>query len=160
MVVAPIHRRIFAAIAAAFPLVVEVAVTSVWWERLPDRIPTAFGPDGSPTGYGTPLGTALLLGALQALFILASVGSALARDQRKGRIACAVTAGFVATLATSWLIMAGLASSSLSSAAWWLLAAAPAWACVPYRILSPAVDRDDLKFFTRPGARSASQGEG
>lgn len=160
MVVTPVPRRLLAVIGAAFPVAVEIAITSVWWDRLPDRIPTTFGPDGSPTGWGTPLGTALLLGALQALFLVASMGSTLARDQRKGRIACAVTAGFVATLATSWLIMAGLASSSLSSAAWWLLAAAPPWACIPYWILSPAEERDEVTFFSRPGARSASRGEG
>lgn len=128
---------ISAAIAAAFPIVVEVAITCVWWERLPDRIATTFGPDGIPTGYGTPLGTAILFAAMQALFLAAAIGSAVARDRRTGRIACAVTAGFVTALGTSWLIIAGLASSSLSSAAWWLLTAAPAWACVPYWLLSP-----------------------
>jgi hypothetical protein len=111
---------IFAAIAAAFPIVVEVAITCVWWDRPPDLIATTFGPDGSPTGYGTPLGTAILIAALQALFLAAAIGSAVARDRRKLRIACAVTAGLVAALGTSWLIIAGLASSSLSSVAWWL----------------------------------------
>lgn len=126
-----------AAIGAAFPVVVEVVVTSDSWDRLPDRIATTFGPDGSPSGYETPLGTAILLAAVQAPFLMAAVGSAFARDRRRGRISCAVTAGFVAVLASSWLIIVGLASSSLSSAAWWLLAAAPAWACVPYWLLSP-----------------------
>jgi hypothetical protein len=35
------------------------------------------------------------------------------------------------------VIIAGLASSSVGSAAWWLLAAAPVWACIPYWLLSP-----------------------
>lgn len=91
---------------------------------------------------------------------LAAIGSAFARGRRRGRIACAVTAGFVAALATSWLIMAGSASSSLTSAAGSLLAAAPASACVPYWFLSPAGDRNDMNIFTWSGARSASRGEG
>lgn len=131
-------RALFAAVAAAFPVVVEVAVTSVWWDRLPDRIATTFGPDGSPSGYGTPLGTAILLAAVQSLFLVGAVGSAFARDRRRGRISCAVTAGFVAALAMSWLIIVGLASSTLSPTAWWLLAAAPVWPFVPYWLLSPA----------------------
>lgn len=131
-------RALFAAVAAAFPVVVEVAVTSVWWDRLPDRIATTFGPDGSPSGYGTPLGTAILLAAVQSLFLVGAVGSAFARDRRRGRISCAVTAGFVAALAMSWLIIVGLASSTLSPTAWWLLAAAPVWAFVPFWLLSPA----------------------
>lgn len=131
------REGLFAAIAAAFPVVVEVALTSAWWDRLPERIATSFGPDGSPSGYGTPLGTAILLGAVQALFLVAAVGSAFARDRRRGRISCAVTAGFVAALAMSWLIIVGLASSKLSATAWWLLAAAPAWAFVPYWLLPP-----------------------
>lgn len=137
-------RRLNAVIAAAFPVIVEIAITSAWWDRLPDRITTTFGPDGSPTGYGTPAGTAALLAALQALFLGVAIGSAVARDRRKGRIACAVTAGFVAVLASSWLIIVGLASSSWSSAAWWLLVAGPAWAIVPYWALSHAgvVDTD------------------
>jgi hypothetical protein len=130
-------RGFLAVIAAALPVVVEVAITSVWWDRLPDRMATTFGPDGRPTGYGTPLGTAILLAALQALFLVAAIGSAVGRDRRKGRIACAVTAGIVAVLASSWLVIVGLASSSLSSAAWWLLVAGPAWGCVPYWLLSP-----------------------
>jgi hypothetical protein len=128
---------IFAAVAAAFPVVVEVAFTSAWWDRLPERIATTFGPDGSPSGYGTPLGTAILLAAIQALFLVAAVGSAFARDRRRGRISCAVTAGFVAALAMGWLIIVGLASSTLSPTAWWLLAAAPAWAVVPLWLLPP-----------------------
>jgi len=128
-------RRLVAVIAAAFPVIVEIAITGVWWERLPDRIATSFGPDGSPTGYGTPLGTAILFATLQALLLAASIGSAVARDRRRGRIACAVTAGFVAAIAISWVIIAGVASSALSSAAWWVLAAAPAWASVPYWLL-------------------------
>ena len=76
-------RRLFAVIAAAFPVIVEIAITSVWWDRLPDRIATTFGPDGSPTGYGTPVGTAALLAALQALFLGAAIGSAVARDRRR-----------------------------------------------------------------------------
>jgi len=131
------REGVFAAIAAAFPVVVEVAVTSAWWDRLPDRIATTFGPDGSPSGYETPVGTAILFAAVQAPFLVAAVGSAFARDRRRGRISCAVTAGFVAVLASSWLIIVGLASSSVSSVAWWLLAAAPAWACVPYWFISP-----------------------
>jgi hypothetical protein len=132
-----VPRRLFAVVAVVFPVVVEIAVTGVWWDRLPDRIATTFGPDGSPTGYGTPAGTVILFAALQALFLAAAIGSAVARDRRKGRIGCAVTAGFVAALGVSWLIIAGSASSSLSSAAWWFLASAPAWACVPYWLLSP-----------------------
>jgi uncharacterized membrane protein len=122
-----VPRRLFAVVAVVFPVVVEIAVTGVWWDRLPDRIATTFGPDGSPTGYGTPAGTVILFAALQALFLAAAIGSAVARDRRKGRIGCAVTAGFVAALGASWL----------SSAAWWFLVAAPAWACVPYWLLSP-----------------------
>ena len=133
----PAPRRLLAVLAAAFPVIVAIAITSVWWDRLPDRIATTFGPDGSPTGYGTPAGTAILFAALQAMFLAGAIGSAVARDRRKGRIGCAVTAGFVAALGVSWLIIAGSASSSLSSAAWWFLAAAPAWACVPYWLLSP-----------------------
>jgi hypothetical protein len=122
-----VPRRLFAVVAVVFPVVVEIAVTGVWWDRLPDRIAATFGPDGSPTGYGTPAGTVILFAALQALFLAAAIGSAVARDRRKGRIGCAVTAGFVAALGASWL----------SSAAWWFLVAAPAWACVPYWLLSP-----------------------
>jgi hypothetical protein len=129
---------VFAAVAAAFPVVVEIAVTSVWWDRLPARIATTFGPDGSPSGYGTPLGTAILLAAVQAVFLIAAVGSAFARDRRKGRISCAVTAGFVVGLAISWLIIAGSAASILTPAAWWALLTAPAWAFVPYRLLHPS----------------------
>ncbi|NII42556.1 putative membrane protein [Curtobacterium flaccumfaciens] len=131
------RRLTIAIIVAAWPLVIEAAVTAVWWNRLPDRIATTFGPDGSPTGFGTPLGTAVLVAALQALFLAAAIGSAVARDRRKGRIACAVTTGFVAAIGISWLIIAGLASSSVGSAAWWFLAAAPVWACIPYWLLSP-----------------------
>lgn len=130
-------RGFFAAIAAVFPVVVEVAVTSAWWDRLPERIATSFGPDGNPRGYGTPLGTVILVAAVQAPFLVAAVGSAFARDRRRGPISCAVTAGFVASLAMSWLIIAGLASSTLSPMAWWLLAVAPAWAFLPYWLLSP-----------------------
>jgi len=131
------REGVFAATAAAFPVVIVVALTSAWWDRLPERIATTFGPDGSPSGYGTPLGTAILIAAVQTLFLVAAVGSAFARDRRRGRISCAVTAGFVAALAVSWLIIVGLASSTLSPTAWWLLAAAPAWAFVPYWLLSP-----------------------
>lgn len=129
------REGLFAAIAAACPVVVEVVLTSAWWNRLPERIATSFGPDGSPSGYGTPLGTAILVAALQASFLVAAVGSAFARDRRKGRISCAVTAGFVAALAMSWVIIVGVASSTLSATAWWLLAAVPAWAVVPYWLL-------------------------
>lgn len=129
---------VVAAVAAALPVVVEIAVTIVWWDRLPDRIATTFGPDGSPSGYGTPLGTAVLLAAIQALFLIGAVGSACAQDRRKGRISCAVTAGFVAALATSWVIIAGSAASFLTPAAWWTLLVAPAWAFVPYWLLRPS----------------------
>jgi len=78
-------RRIFAVIAAAFPVIVEIAITGVWWERLPDRIATSFGPDGSPTGYGTPLGTAILFAALQAPFLAAAIGSAWPRCRSRDR---------------------------------------------------------------------------
>lgn len=134
------RQGVFAAIAAALPVVVEVVVTSVWWDRLPDRIATSFGPDGSPSGYGTPSGTAILFAGVQALFLVAAVWSAFARDRRRGRISCAVTTGFVAALAMSWLIIVGSASSTWSTTAWWLLAAAPAWAVVPYWLLSPTRD--------------------
>ena len=134
------REGVFAAIAAAFPVVVEVAVTGAWWDRLPERIATTFGPDGSPSGYGTPLGTAILLAAVQAPFLVGAVGSAFAQDRRRGRISCAVTAGFVAVLAMSWLIIVGLAASTLSPTAWWLLAAVPAWAFVPYWLLPLARD--------------------
>jgi hypothetical protein len=126
-----------AAAAAALPVIVEIAVTSLWWDRLPGQIATTFGPDGSPSGYGSPLGTAVLLAAIQALFLVAAVGSACARDRRKGGISCAVTAGFVATLAISWLIIAGVAASLVASAAWWALLAGPAWAFIPYWLLHP-----------------------
>lgn len=72
----PAPRRLLAVFAAAFPVIVAIAITSVWWDRLPDRIATTFGPDGSPTGYGTPAGTAILFAALQALFLAAAIGSA------------------------------------------------------------------------------------
>jgi hypothetical protein len=132
------REGVFAATAAAFPVVIVVALTSAWWDRLPERIATTFGPDGSPSGYGTPLGTAILIAAIQALFLVAAVGSAFAQDRRRGRISCAVTAGFVAALAMSWLIIGGLASSTLSPTAWWLLASVPVWGFVPYWLLSPA----------------------
>ena len=132
------REGVVAATAAAFPVVIVVALTSAWWDRLPERIATSFGPHGSPSGYGTPLGTAILIAAVQALFLVAAVGSAFAQDRRRGRISCAVTAGFVAALAMSWLIIVGLASSTLSPTAWWLLASAPGWAFVPYWLLSPA----------------------
>lgn len=122
-------------LAAAVPVFIEIAVTSAWWNRLPDRIATTFGPDSSPGGYGTPLGTVSLLAAVQTLFLVAAVGSAFARDRRKGRIACAVTAGFIATVAISWLMIAGVATSIVAPAAWWALLAGPAWAVVPYWLL-------------------------
>lgn len=122
-------------LAAAVPVFIEIAVTSAWWNRLPDRIATTVGADGSASGYGTPLGTATLLAAVQALFLVAAVGSAFARDRRKGRIACAVTAGFVAAVAMSWLIIAGVAASTVAPAAWWAILAGPAWAAVPYWLL-------------------------
>ncbi|WP_081827340.1 DUF1648 domain-containing protein [Curtobacterium sp. UNCCL17] len=122
-------------LAAAAPVFIEIAVTSVWWNRLPDRIATTFGPDGSPDGYGTPLGTVSLLAAVQTLFLVAAVGSAFARDRRKGRIACAVTAGFIAAVAISWLIIAGVAASTVPPEAWWAILAGPAWAVVPYWLL-------------------------
>lgn len=130
---------IFAAVVAAFPVVVEVALTSAWWDRLPERIATTFGPDGSPSGYGTPLGTAILLAAIQALCLVAAVGSAFARDRRRGRISCAVTAGFVAALAMSWLIIVGLASSTLSPTAWWLRGGARMGRC---SVLAASPTRD------------------
>jgi len=126
-----------AAAAAAFPVFVEIAVTSAWWDRLPAQIATTFGPDGSPSGYGSPLGTAVLLAAVQALFLVAAVGSACAQDRRKGRVSCAVTAGFVASLAISWLIIAGVAASLVDPTAWWALLAGPAWAFIPYWLLRP-----------------------
>lgn len=132
------REGVFAATAAAFPVVIVVALTLAWWDRLPERIATTFGSDGSPSGYGTPLGTAIPFAAVQALFLVAAAGSAFAQDRRRGRISCAVTAGFVAALAMSWLIIVGLASSTLSPTAWWLLAAAPVWPFVPYWLLSPA----------------------
>lgn len=122
-------------LAAAAPVLLEIAVTSAWWSRLPDRIATTFGPDGRPSGYGTPLGTATLLATVQALFLTAAVGSAFARDRRTGRIACAVTAGFLAAVAISWLILAGIAISTVAPAAWWAVLAGPAWAVVPYWLL-------------------------
>jgi len=122
-------------LAAAVPVFIEIAVTSAWWNRLPDRIATTFGPDGSPGGYGTPLGTVILLAAVQTLFLVAAVGSAFARDRRKGRIACAVTAGFIAAVAISWLNIAGVAASTVPPEAWWAILAGPAWAVVPYWLL-------------------------
>ncbi len=74
-------------------------------------------------------------GRIIALFLVAAVGSAFARDRRKGRIACAVTAGFIATVAISWLMIAGVAASIVAPAAWWALLAGPAWAVVPYWLL-------------------------
>lgn len=126
-----------AAAAAAFPVVVEIAVTSVWWDRLPAQIATTFGPDGSPSGYGSPLGTAVLLAVVQALFLVAAVGSACAQDRRKGRVSCAATTASVASLAISWLIIAGVAASLVDPAAWWALFAGPAWAFIPYCLLRP-----------------------
>jgi hypothetical protein len=76
-----------------------------------------------------------LLAAVQTPFLIAAVGSAFARDRRKGRIACAVTAGLVATVAISWLIIAGVAASTVAPAAWWAILAGPAWAVVPYWLL-------------------------
>lgn len=127
------HRGPVGAVAAAaLPVVAEVVLTIPLWHRLPDEIATTFGQDGSPSGYGTPLGTLTVLAVIQALFLIAAVGSAFARDRRKGRVACAVTAGFVATLAISWLIIAGLAASIATPAVWWALPAGPAWALIPY----------------------------
>lgn len=64
------HVRIasLGSLAAAVPVFIEIAVTSAWWNRLPDRIATTFGTDGSASGYGTPLGTATLLAAVQTPF--------------------------------------------------------------------------------------------
>lgn len=129
---------IAAVVAAAFPVPVEVVLTSLWWPRLPARIATTFGPDGRPSGYGTPLSTVTLLAVVQALFLIAAVGSAFAHDRRKGRIACAVTAGFVAMLTISWLIIAGLAASIVTSTVWWTLLACPVWALIPYWSLTTA----------------------
>lgn len=132
-----VRRASLGSLAAAVPVLIEIALSSMWWDRLPERIATTFGPDGSADGYGTPLGTVSLVAAVQTPFLIAAVGSAFARDRRKGRIACAVTAGFIATVAISWLIIAGVAASTVAPAAWWAILAGPAWAVVPYWLLRP-----------------------
>lgn len=48
-----------------------------------------------------------------------------------------MTAGFIATVAISWLIIAGVAASTVAPAAWWAILAGPAWAVVPYWLLRP-----------------------
>ncbi|PYY47504.1 DUF1648 domain-containing protein [Curtobacterium sp. MCBD17_023] len=128
-------RPYWATSAAALPVIAEVAASASWWERLPDRIPVTFDADGSPSGYATPLSAVIALAVIQAPFLTAAVGSAFARNRRKGQVACSVTTGFVATLAASWLIMASLSALSLSSSVWWALLAGPAWAVVPYLLL-------------------------
>jgi hypothetical protein len=128
-------RPYLAALAAALPVVAEVAASASWWDQLPDRIPITFAADGSPSGYATPLTTVITLAVVQAPLLTAAVGSAFARDRRKGQAACSVTTGFVATLAASWLIIASLSALSLTPSAWWALPAAPAWAVVPYILL-------------------------
>lgn len=128
------RRTLLAIVAAGLPMAVAAAVTGAWWGRLPARIATTFGPDGEPSGYASPLAAAVLFGALSALFLGASVWSARAEDRHEARVGCAVTAGFVAVLASSWVVLVGLASSTLSPQAWWLMMAAPAWSCVPYRV--------------------------
>lgn len=130
-----VRSAFLGSLAAAFPVLIEIALTGMWWDRLPYRLATTFGPDGSPAGCGTPLGLVSFFAAAQALFLVAAVGSAFARDRRKGRIACAVTAAFVAALAISWLIIAGVAASIAPSELWWVILAGPAWAVVPYWLL-------------------------
>jgi hypothetical protein len=130
-------RSSFATLGAALPVVTEVAASAAWWDRLPDRIPVSFGADGSPSGDATPLGAAITLAVVQAAFLTAAVGSAFARNRRKGRAACAVTTGFVATLAASWVIIISLSAASPSPTVWWGLLAGPLWGVVPFLLLRP-----------------------
>ncbi|WJY01583.1 hypothetical protein [Curtobacterium sp. 458] len=138
------RRTVLAIVAAALPMAGAGAVTCAWWGRLPARIATTFGPDGEPSGYEDPSAAAIVVGALLAVFLAASAMAALAEDRRKARVACAVTAGFVAVLAVSWVILVGLASSTLGPAAWWLMLAAPVWTGVPYWAFGAAGGDDDV----------------
>lgn len=129
-------RSVTATVAIVIPVVAEIGLSLVWWGSLPDRIAVHFAADGAADRSGTPLSTVITFAAIQSLFVTAAVGSAFARDRRKARIACTVTAAFANLIGAGWLSIAAAAVGAAAALPWMLLLTGLAWCLVPYLCLT------------------------